>query len=41
MSKRTLLWFVMAAGVIVLAALLHKTDGGGLLHDWLMRLHGR
>ncbi len=41
MSTRTFLWFAVAAGVIVLAALLHHSRGGALLHDWLMQLHGR
>lgn len=41
MKQRTFVWFVVAAVVIVVVALVQGSHGGGLLHDWLMQLHGR
>lgn len=41
MSKRAFFWVLMAAGVIVLVALLRDSHAGGVLHDWLLQLHGR
>jgi hypothetical protein len=41
MRPRTLVIFVIAAAVIVIAALMFHTDSGHSMRHWLASMHGR
>jgi hypothetical protein len=40
MTRRTLVFVVLAAALLVISAIVLRGDGGSALADWLKRMHG-